>query len=287
MTFAPTDARTAVLHMQPYMRPPGAFLACWTMFTCGCTTASFVPLCAGCHQECVVWTSSVTHLLKCPAGAKRLIPDAWRRHKEFDNIHKLDGVAVITVQLRYNGWITEMRDSHKQHDVSQVCWHLNLTHLPKPQLCTPPNLCNSRHSPEVYMCHAVLGSPCFAPQCAVTSAAVLMHCVMQAAAGFHLIFICLHRADARYSSLLLHIETSIKSRLKELTTRLIIWITNRQRQLKDLHHPPHTVTTLTCQCGFCVFPCRLELLLICRAARDWTTYSTVQTQTSAALQTWQ
>ncbi|KAA6422035.1 MAG: zeta-carotene desaturase [Trebouxia sp. A1-2] len=52
-------------------------------------------------------------------GAKRLIPEAWRRHKEFDNIHKLDGVAVITVQLRYNGWITEMQDSEKARTTSQ------------------------------------------------------------------------------------------------------------------------------------------------------------------------
>jgi len=54
-------------------------------------------------------------------GAKRLIPEAWRKHKEFDNIHKLDGVAVITVQLRYNGWITEMQDSEKARTTSQVC----------------------------------------------------------------------------------------------------------------------------------------------------------------------
>ena len=55
------------------------------------------------------------------AGDKRLIPQEWRRHKEFDNIHKLDGVAVITVQLRYNGWITEMQDPKMQHDLQQVC----------------------------------------------------------------------------------------------------------------------------------------------------------------------
>ena len=53
-------------------------------------------------------------------GAKRLIPQDWRRHKEFDNIHKLDGVAVITVQLRYNGWITEMQNPEAQHDMQQV-----------------------------------------------------------------------------------------------------------------------------------------------------------------------
>lgn len=49
-----------------------------------------------------------------------MIPQEWRRHKEFDNIHKLDGVAVITVQLRYNGWITEMQNPEIQHNLQQV-----------------------------------------------------------------------------------------------------------------------------------------------------------------------
>ena len=46
-------------------------------------------------------------------GAKRMIPSAWRKDRFFDNIHKLVGVAVITVQLRYNGWVTEMQDKDK------------------------------------------------------------------------------------------------------------------------------------------------------------------------------
>ena len=33
----------------------------------------------------------------------------WRSMELFDNIWKLVGVPVITVQLRYNGWVTEMR----------------------------------------------------------------------------------------------------------------------------------------------------------------------------------
>ena len=33
-------------------------------------------------------------------GAKRLLPAAWRKWPLFDNIHKLEGVPVITVQLR-------------------------------------------------------------------------------------------------------------------------------------------------------------------------------------------
>jgi zeta-carotene desaturase len=33
-------------------------------------------------------------------GAQRLLPQAWRTFPEFDNIYKLVGVPVITVQLR-------------------------------------------------------------------------------------------------------------------------------------------------------------------------------------------
>lgn len=33
-------------------------------------------------------------------GAKRMIPEEWRRFPLFDNIHQLVGVKVITVQLR-------------------------------------------------------------------------------------------------------------------------------------------------------------------------------------------
>jgi zeta-carotene desaturase len=41
-------------------------------------------------------------------GAQRLLPPAWRRYPLFDNVYKLVGVPVITVQLRYDGWITEL-----------------------------------------------------------------------------------------------------------------------------------------------------------------------------------
>lgn len=33
-------------------------------------------------------------------GAKRLIPQPWRKFPLFDNIYQLEGVPVITVQLR-------------------------------------------------------------------------------------------------------------------------------------------------------------------------------------------
>lgn len=43
-------------------------------------------------------------------GIKRLLPSNWREWEFFDNIYKLVGVPVVTVQLRYNGWVTEMQD---------------------------------------------------------------------------------------------------------------------------------------------------------------------------------
>eukprot|EP00887_Chlorella_sp_A99_P005744 scaffold1.g5744.t1 len=36
--------------------------------------------------------------------------DAWRADPFFDNVFRLVGVPVITVQLRYDGWVTEMAD---------------------------------------------------------------------------------------------------------------------------------------------------------------------------------
>ena len=33
-------------------------------------------------------------------GAQRVVPPAWRRMKTFDDIYKLTGVPVVTVQLR-------------------------------------------------------------------------------------------------------------------------------------------------------------------------------------------
>jgi zeta-carotene desaturase len=40
-----------------------------------------------------------------------MIPEAWRRWPLFDAIYKLEAVPVATVQLRYDGWVTELGDS--------------------------------------------------------------------------------------------------------------------------------------------------------------------------------
>jgi len=41
-------------------------------------------------------------------GVKRIIPEKWRSWAQFDNIYKLDAVPVITVQLRFDGWVTDI-----------------------------------------------------------------------------------------------------------------------------------------------------------------------------------
>jgi len=43
-------------------------------------------------------------------GIQRLLPDAWRKHEQFDAIHRLEAVPVATVQLRYDGWVTELAE---------------------------------------------------------------------------------------------------------------------------------------------------------------------------------
>ena len=52
-----------------------------------------------------------TYIAACDVpGIKKLIPSEWKRFTEFSNIDKLQTVPVATVQLRYNGWVTELND---------------------------------------------------------------------------------------------------------------------------------------------------------------------------------
>lgn len=51
-------------------------------------------------------------------GIKKLLPESFRKIPMFDNIYKLDGVPVVTVQLRFNGWVTELNDADKMKTVN-------------------------------------------------------------------------------------------------------------------------------------------------------------------------
>jgi len=41
-------------------------------------------------------------------ATQRLIPEKWRAWSQFDNIYKLESVPVVTVQLRFDGWIDDI-----------------------------------------------------------------------------------------------------------------------------------------------------------------------------------
>ena len=42
-------------------------------------------------------------------GIKKIIPKEWYQFKEFEGLKKLRAVAVATIQLRYDGWVTELQ----------------------------------------------------------------------------------------------------------------------------------------------------------------------------------
>ena len=41
-------------------------------------------------------------------GIKKVLPKSFRQYPMFDNIYNLDTVPIATVQLRFDGWVTEM-----------------------------------------------------------------------------------------------------------------------------------------------------------------------------------
>jgi len=59
-------------------------------------------------------------------GIQRLLPAEWRKWPQFDNIYKLEAVPVVTVQLRFNGWVTEMADEERRKQVKQAAGIDNL-----------------------------------------------------------------------------------------------------------------------------------------------------------------
>ncbi|KAF8394403.1 hypothetical protein HHK36_020611 [Tetracentron sinense] len=63
-------------------------------------------------------------------GIKRLVPPEWREWEFFDNIYELVGVPVVTVQLRYNGWVTELQDLEWSRQSRQAVGMDNLLYTP-------------------------------------------------------------------------------------------------------------------------------------------------------------
>ncbi len=63
-------------------------------------------------------------------GIHRLIPPTWRQWSEFDNIYKLDAVPVATVQLRFDGWVTELHDGQQRQQLDHAAGMDNLLYTP-------------------------------------------------------------------------------------------------------------------------------------------------------------
>lgn len=63
-------------------------------------------------------------------GVQRLLPQEWRQWQEFDNIYKLDTVPVATVQLRFDGWVTELHDTDRRRQLNQAAGLDNLLYTP-------------------------------------------------------------------------------------------------------------------------------------------------------------
>ncbi len=63
-------------------------------------------------------------------GIKKVIPPAWRKWSEFDNIYQLEAVPVATVQLRFDGWVTELNSAESRQQLEQAAGIDNLLYTP-------------------------------------------------------------------------------------------------------------------------------------------------------------
>ncbi|MBE9053101.1 9,9'-di-cis-zeta-carotene desaturase [Nostocales cyanobacterium LEGE 11386] len=59
-------------------------------------------------------------------GVQRILPQEWRKWAEFDNIYQLDAVPVATVQLRFDGWVTELQDAEQRQQLNHAAGIDNL-----------------------------------------------------------------------------------------------------------------------------------------------------------------
>ncbi len=59
-------------------------------------------------------------------GIQKVLPEEWRKWSEFDNIYQLEAVPVATVQLRFDGWVTELNDPEQRKQLAQAAGIDNL-----------------------------------------------------------------------------------------------------------------------------------------------------------------
>ncbi|CAJ1934871.1 unnamed protein product [Cylindrotheca closterium] len=51
-------------------------------------------------------------------GVKKVLPENFRKYDFFDKIYNLDTVPIATVQVRFDGWVTELNDEARMMDIS-------------------------------------------------------------------------------------------------------------------------------------------------------------------------
>ncbi|XP_041021158.1 zeta-carotene desaturase, chloroplastic/chromoplastic-like isoform X2 [Juglans microcarpa x Juglans regia] len=61
---------------------------------------------------------------------KRLLPTQWRELEFCNNIYKLVGLPVVTVQLRYSDWVMELQDLERSRQLRQAAGLDNLLYTP-------------------------------------------------------------------------------------------------------------------------------------------------------------
>jgi zeta-carotene desaturase len=77
--------------------------------------------------EAVETITADAYVFACDVpGIQRILPQEWRKWSEFDNIYKLDTVPVATVQLRFDGWVTELNDEEQRKQLNHAAGIDNL-----------------------------------------------------------------------------------------------------------------------------------------------------------------
>lgn len=81
------------------------------------------------EQEAVITADAYVCACDVP-GIQRLLPEAWRKWPQFDNIYQLDTVPVATVQLRFDGWVTELHNTQERTQLDHAAGMDNLLYTP-------------------------------------------------------------------------------------------------------------------------------------------------------------
>jgi len=51
-------------------------------------------------------------------GIKKVLPESFRKYDFFDKIYNIDTVPIATVQIRFDGWVTELQDEARMMDIA-------------------------------------------------------------------------------------------------------------------------------------------------------------------------